>query len=184
MQIKIIDIPPGEAPEEVRQAWVGLVLPVAFSRRRRFKSTGVVSGPTSRIGSFLAIRRGDFKRENGYAVAGRKAIEILSQHSPEAAEWWREHAPRFLARGRYLVFADEVCEVFDASDVDEVPMGVRGQFARLLARVGGVLIVLGICTPLFAAGSARPINWGLVIAMIILGLGCGVCAAWFARTPK
>ena len=30
MGIRIIAVPPGEAPEEIRRAWVGLVLPLAF----------------------------------------------------------------------------------------------------------------------------------------------------------
>jgi hypothetical protein len=185
MQIRITGIPPGEAPEKVRQAWIGLVLPVSFARRHRFKTVGVLSGPTGHWNSFLASRRGEIKSEGGYAVAGQKAVEILSRHAPEAAAWWRQNAPRSIARGKYLVFAGEVCEVIlEEGEVADVPTGIRGLAAKLLGRMAALFIILGICTPIFAAGSSRHMSWGLPVAMILLGLFLGFCAARLVKPLK
>lgn len=46
--IRIIARPPGEAPQAVREAWIGLELPLPPGRsghRRGWLTTGVVSGP-------------------------------------------------------------------------------------------------------------------------------------------
>jgi len=50
----------------------------------------------------------------GYAVDGRAAVRALASHSPEAAAWWREHAPHVVARGGRLWFPCEVCEVLES----------------------------------------------------------------------
>jgi hypothetical protein len=47
---------------------------------------------------------------SGYAVDGRAAVNALASHSPDAAAWWREHAPHVVARGYRFVFPSEVCE--------------------------------------------------------------------------
>jgi len=185
MQIRITGIPPGEAPEKVRQAWIDLVLPVSYARRHRFKTVGVLSGPTGHWNSYLASRRGEIKSQAGYAVAGQKAVEILSEHAPEAAAWWRQNAPRAIARGKYLVFAGEACEVIsEEGDPVEVPTGIKGFLARLLGRMAALFIILGICTPIFAAGSSRQMSWGLPVALILLGLFFGFCAARLIKSVK
>lgn len=47
MKIRITDIPGGEAPLEIRRAWVGLVLPLAPGEDgpRTPRTAGVLSGP-------------------------------------------------------------------------------------------------------------------------------------------
>lgn len=55
VSIKIISTPPGEAPEYIRQAWIGLVLPANNSEPSSYMGTGVLSGPRSiRTGYILA----------------------------------------------------------------------------------------------------------------------------------
>jgi len=47
-KIRIVAFPPGEAPQAVREAWIGLELPLPPGRlghRRGWLTTGVVSGP-------------------------------------------------------------------------------------------------------------------------------------------
>ncbi len=47
-KIRIVACPPGEAPQAVREAWIGLELPLPPGRlghRRGWLTTGVVSGP-------------------------------------------------------------------------------------------------------------------------------------------
>ena len=110
MNIRIINIPPGEAPDEVRAAWVGLVLPVTGSGRGSFQTVGVLTRPKSWIGLLIACLLGRTTREEGYRVEACKAVEILSAQSASAAQWWREHAALSIRPGALFVFAAEVCQ--------------------------------------------------------------------------
>src|SRR5580704_4538322 len=44
-KLRIIAVPPGEAPLWVREKWVGLELPVAQRQSRKFLTSGVLSAP-------------------------------------------------------------------------------------------------------------------------------------------
>jgi hypothetical protein len=94
----ILRTPPGEAPEEIRRAWVGIELPLrrGETEPRDFQSVGVLS----QQGAAMAT---------GYAVLGRAAVDALASQSPEAAAWWREKAPHVIARGYRLWFPSDVC---------------------------------------------------------------------------
>jgi len=78
-RIRIVRVPAGEAPKEVRQAWVGLVLPcepiVGFGRGPEYN----LLSQTRRV------------RTYGFRVPQDLAIEALERVTPEAARWWREH---------------------------------------------------------------------------------------------
>ena len=115
MKIRIKSTPPGEAPEHIRQAWIGLEIPAFRCRGRVF---GVLSGPKTRLGVFLARLLGRAKRKVGYAVDAEAAVNLLASRSPEVADWWRQNAPRFIEPGRYFMFAAESCEVIDETAGD------------------------------------------------------------------
>lgn len=112
MHIRITRTPPGEAPEHIRQAWVGLVLPVhdRDDGPQTRLGLGVLSGPRTWLGVLLGILTGRAKRATGYVVNAKTSLELLATHAPEAADWWRTHAPRFLEPGRSFLFAADVCE--------------------------------------------------------------------------
>lgn len=110
MQIRIISTPPGEAPEQVRSAWVGLTLPTAIRTPSPIEAVGVMSKPKTRFGLFVARFLGKTHRETGYIVDAHKAVELLSTHAPEAARWWRQHAPRAVAPGELFIFVAEACQ--------------------------------------------------------------------------
>lgn len=77
MLIRIIKVPQGEAPEDVREAWVGLILPC---RGKFFAySSGVLTGEPV-----------DQEQED-YHVWQDIAITILSKAQPVAAAWWKAH---------------------------------------------------------------------------------------------
>lgn len=97
--IRIVAIPPGDAPEHVRQAWVGLELPL--------RNGATAPAPEIVVGA-LSGKVADF--EPGYVVDGILAIHRLAAHSPEAAAWWRENAPLVLKPGYDLFFPSEACE--------------------------------------------------------------------------
>jgi len=115
MQIEIVETPPGEAPLNVREAWVGLRLPTIDERSnaQTWHTIGVVRGPASFFGSLFALLVGKTKPVQGFRVASAVAIDLLAEHSPEAAAWWRTNAPRFLEPKRQFLFHAHACRVID-----------------------------------------------------------------------
>jgi hypothetical protein len=114
-KIRIVAVPPGEAPFWVRQEWVGLELPLTrFTRLQSSLSFGVLSGPPSWLGQMWGLLLGRADHVVGYAVEGASDVEILESKSPEAAAWWREHAAPHLAPKRYLIFHEHVCQLVAA----------------------------------------------------------------------
>lgn len=110
--VRIIAVPPGEAPLWVREKWVGLELPTAGDPApRRMFGYGVLSMPRSILAQWWGLIRGRAERISGYAVASVDAVEILAAASPEAAAWWRENVPDLVGRRRYFVFHADVCEL-------------------------------------------------------------------------
>lgn len=114
-RIRIIAIPPGEAPQWVREKWVGLELPLAQRSRsaRPRRVFGVVSAPRTWLARWLGILRGGVGRESGYAVQVLQAIAELEKASPEAAAWWRTNLPHLLKPWRFFLFAESVCQVLE-----------------------------------------------------------------------
>lgn len=123
--IRIVAIPPGEAPLWVREKWVGLRLPVADGQGPRDSYvSGVLSGPRNR---FLALVRrvfGNLSKQSGYAVYVRDAIGELDKVAPDAAAWWRNDASRLRAPDRKLLFRTAYCELV------KPPCGTDIQSAR------------------------------------------------------
>ncbi|MEI8337934.1 MAG: hypothetical protein WCF92_02175 [bacterium] len=93
--IKIISTPPGQAPEWVREKWIGVEIPVPMQALEPGLQMGVKGGKPENSG--------------GYQVNTSEAIEALRKKSPEAAEWWEENVP--LAAIPQLVFSKAVCEL-------------------------------------------------------------------------
>jgi hypothetical protein len=100
--VRIVRTPPGEAPEAIRRAWVGVELPLRQGETK--------AGPHLTVGVLSQQGAETMMAGSGYAVDGRAAVQALAAHSPEAAAWWREHAPHVLEPGYRLWFPREVCE--------------------------------------------------------------------------
>jgi hypothetical protein len=112
--IRIIKVPPGEAPESVRQAWVGLSLPLAEGQGIRpttYEACGVLSGPKDLSSTLAAWVSKRFRLSAGYAVETLAAVEILSHVNPEAAGWWYQKVPYLTMPGEQLIFPASVCEI-------------------------------------------------------------------------
>jgi hypothetical protein len=117
MKIRVVATPPGEAPESVRAAWVGIELPVLRrGRRLTARGVGVLSGPKTHLGGLWAWLHGKGEVETGYVVSGAAAIAALEERRPEAAAWWREHAPHVARVGHVLLFQAWACELVDGED--------------------------------------------------------------------
>ncbi len=111
--IRIIATPSGEAPEEIRRAWIGvrIPLPLLHGHAEDWRSVGVLTGPKSFFARVSALFSGRFQRRHGYAVSVVEAISALEAANPAAAKWWRENTPQAIRPGRAFVFAAEVCVV-------------------------------------------------------------------------
>jgi hypothetical protein len=107
-KVRIVASPPGEAPQQVRDAWIGLELPT--SGRRFFLTSGVLSGPRTWWQGLLALVRGGLRMESGYAVNALVAVDILATKDARAATWWRDHCADLLDGKRHFLFATQVCE--------------------------------------------------------------------------
>lgn len=111
--IRIIACPPGEAPQAVREAWIGLELPLPpgrGNRRRAWRSSGVLTGPRLWWQQLIRLGTGRAERNDGYVVNALEAVNALALKSPDAAGWWREQCPHMLTGRRYFVFAAECCK--------------------------------------------------------------------------
>lgn len=114
--IRIIEVPPGEAPAHIRQAWVGVTLELAD-----------IPEPQPHVWIALGVLRKDkgllagFKRLFGilidqpnlalaYVVDAMTSIEALRAQSPSAAKWWERHTPHLLQPGQRLCFDASCCE--------------------------------------------------------------------------
>ncbi len=87
--IKILGTPSGGAPKWVREAWIGLVLPIDPHLPQSHMTRDVLT---------KAPMKGF-----GYRIDAVLAVEILSLHAPEAALWWRENTT-LVHPGNHLVF--------------------------------------------------------------------------------
>jgi hypothetical protein len=112
MRIRITEVPPGEAPEEIRRAWIGIELPLAEGHDgpRSRLTHGVLSGPRPLLLVLLRWLFWSHTASYGYTVDADNAIFILGQTQPTAAAWWRENVPLAVQPGRTFQFAAEVCQ--------------------------------------------------------------------------
>jgi len=94
--ICIFSTPPGQAPDWVREAWVGVIIPL--------------SEPAN-VGHQRGALGGSPQNQNGYCVKGSDAIERLEGHNPEAAKWWKDNVP--LENITHLVFSRDVCSIVE-----------------------------------------------------------------------
>jgi len=117
MNVRIVRRPTGEAPEEVRNAWVGLSLPLVpgYPATGEWQHVGVQSGPRSWLGVRLKGLLGG-PRMRGYAVDTEGAVRILERVNPLAAAWWRVNTPHLFKPGLFLLFNEE-CGVIEESPI-------------------------------------------------------------------
>lgn len=108
--VRITSVPPGEAPQWVREKWVGLVLPLAQSRPLTALTSGVLSGPPNRLAAIWWGLLGRLEKKSGYAVEASAALAVLERTAPDAAAWWRENVPRLRGRERKFLFRASDCE--------------------------------------------------------------------------
>lgn len=98
--LKIHSTPSGEAPEHIRNAWVGICIPYPeFSR---------IKGPyeVDLAGVLTGASRG---KKKVFPISAQDAIDVLAQTQPEAALWWKRSGNYY---GDFLFDADS-CELVE-----------------------------------------------------------------------
>jgi hypothetical protein len=111
-KVKITSVPPGGAPLEIKQAWVGLELPL-----EEIREPGVMRS--------VSGGKPDPKSFGGFPVRTTDAIQALRDAGKKkAADWWQNWFEGSGGTGRTLVFA-ATCGEFvtsDAIDVEAKPV--------------------------------------------------------------
>ena len=95
--IKIVSIPPGQAPESVRKEWIGVVIPLLPEQEDDVIGCGVLDGVPSN------------ENRGGYQVSARVAVDEVKKKAPEAGQWWEENLDGL--DDMNFVFAKSVCEL-------------------------------------------------------------------------
>jgi len=97
MRIKFVSTPTGQAPEWVRNAWIGVEV-----------ETFDTSGPNDIL---RGVKGGKADQSNigGYKVSTKEAVEAVRKTNPEAAKWWDKNLPTSVFST--LVFGKVFCEV-------------------------------------------------------------------------
>lgn len=96
LRYRVTRTPAGEAPQSVREEWVGVILPVK-ELIGRCRGAGVLTGAPSPIADGVAVRGVD-------AIEALKAADRL-----DAARWWEENY-----KGNELLFEKSEGELLDA----------------------------------------------------------------------
>ncbi len=97
-RIRIIAIPPDQAPEDIRKGWIGCEFS-AESPDEPF--------PGARCG----IREGSPQNVRGYIVNATTAFDELRRHSKHSYDWWEINGFVMFFAGKSLVFPEDVCQV-------------------------------------------------------------------------
>lgn len=116
MRVTIVRPPIGEAPEWVREAWVGLTLPLASEQQRSWQTVGVLTGPHNWLAQLWTIVTGRSVKVTGYRVNAQTAVDYLADHHPDAAAWWRENTPEMLTGRSSFIFNSDACQHADAGE--------------------------------------------------------------------
>lgn len=94
LKIRIISRPDGGAPEDIRDQWIGLVMPARTT--------------DSHLADVITLKRVT-DRIGGYAVSWEAAMDALGEKNPSTRKWWEglNAGNRFAE----LIFTRDCCEV-------------------------------------------------------------------------
>lgn len=108
-RLRILNTPTGDAPEQVRRAWVGLELPLlADDTETLVQSVLDRERLRSRIQLLWWRVTGRLVRQRGFSVFVLEALEVLERERPLEAGWWRQNAAHLCVPGAVFVF-DAAC---------------------------------------------------------------------------
>jgi hypothetical protein len=92
-------------PDEIKQAWIGLTLPLselAFILPRKHKFTINANGKITEV------------EQLGFWVETIIAVNVLRKTNPTAAKWWEDNKPELLQPAKSFIYNCKCCkEVYD-----------------------------------------------------------------------
>ncbi len=133
-RIRIIAAPPGEAPQHIREAWIGCVLPVI----------AVPGDPRSRAVCRGVLTRRPAEARDRYLVRTARRGRRAARRDRDAAQWWRESVPRVIEPGQLLAFPEEVCErLVGIQTLRLSPMTTRRWMIVILIVAVGIISSMG-----------------------------------------
>jgi hypothetical protein len=94
--IKVIRVPVGPAPEEIRKAWVGLVLDV------------ICLNPGS---EFDYLKMQFLPERESFLALKTTAFDLLEKKDPSAARWFRENS----GSSNFFTFGEDEFEILPAN---------------------------------------------------------------------
>ena len=109
MHITIIRRPLGDAPEWVRDAWIGMRLPTVQSTESSWEVVSVLTGPLPALSQWWDAIRGRVNHMTGYAVRVDVAVGLLAEKDAAAAHWWEKNTPGMIERGDTFIFDSAAC---------------------------------------------------------------------------
>jgi len=103
-KIRIVSIPKGEAPEWVREAWIGLEIPIVKEEPEGAWSIGPITRRPYTHG--------------GYWVQRNLALKFLLKKNLEAFQWWldlieKQEGTILSSSERLFLFDTGCCEVIE-----------------------------------------------------------------------
>lgn len=113
--IEIIAMPPGEAPEEIRKSWIGVVIPLPLDAQTERERTGygVLTGPHLWFMAFFPFLYRSREKLRGFSVGGVDAITALAKKDKRAAEWWTKNTPHLVKNHWRLIFPTDACRIVE-----------------------------------------------------------------------
>lgn len=113
--IRIITTPPGEAPVHIREAWIGVTLPLAempHPQPNYWRTAGVLRKNHGWLARLKSLFAGPLVEQPiaSYVVSVLAAMEALRPHSPSAMDWWERHTPHLMNSSAMFCFDASCCE--------------------------------------------------------------------------
>ena len=109
MLIEIVNRPTGEAPDWVRDAWIGLHIPLKEENTITAETFNAGNAPRTQLGFVIARLMGRSELKTGYVVSSKTAVEILAASHIKAAEWWVDNVPNILHPEMIFIFNEQAC---------------------------------------------------------------------------
>ena len=111
MIIEITDVPPGAAPDWVRQTWVGMQLKAVQSTPVTMPTVSMRGGQKSKLSIIWNMLSGQATTRTGYIVNARDAIGLMALKNEEAAQWCIDNTPLALDPKQVLLFEQSCCRL-------------------------------------------------------------------------
>ena len=102
--LEIIKVPAGDAPPEVREAWVGLRLYYVGQDFNNNQKEAVTNKKITRFRTLMVSQKG--------------ALKLLELKNPGAAQWWKDNG--YPKANRWFCFADDEVKIIKHAEGQKI----------------------------------------------------------------